>query len=599
MICSWILGGVGLFAAPTQETPDALLVGHWVQVRGRRDKQGQFVASRVEVLEPDRYEAIIAIAEAVGSEKDQFVILGQPVDVDPEVDFEGLSRGRWGGKRVKLEGRWRDQWKFSARKIRLRSGSGRDRIEGRVDAIEKTTGGYLVRIMAFEILLPGDLEIRHEKPLASIRLSPRRGALLDSAQTRTERNDDLDDEFGGGIPIGENMGLYGQLVGAGVYEDNYNIDDTDNEDELALGSRVRLRLHWFAHPSAVLVTEVNIQGKINSDNGNIPVQSEDLFPRLGENFIYWTNAFGVEDLDFQFGRQDFDDWREWIYDENLDALRAFWSQPTYAVEASISTQIGGNHDVRDRGSLNSSLYVSNNRLKRHLAGYLFYRDIDPYTRGTTQFTEEKAMHIGMRALGEWIPDTKGWADMAYLVGERQDRNVSAFGYDIGATWSPDFADPFYMTLGYALGRGDTQTTGTDTRFSQTGFQDNSGRFGGVSSFRYYGELLRPELTNLGIFTAGLGARITRNISLDLVYHDYRFDVVTDDLDVFDPGDFTDLNPDEIAAEADLGWEADLILGIRAHRKWDIKIIGAYFSPGDAFPGGDDALFARVQVRYRF
>ncbi len=69
MICSWILGGVGLFAAPTQETPDALLVGHWVQVRGRRDKQGQFVASRVEVLKPDRYEAIIAIADGSGGER--------------------------------------------------------------------------------------------------------------------------------------------------------------------------------------------------------------------------------------------------------------------------------------------------------------------------------------------------------------------------------------------------------------------------------------------------------------------------------------------------------------------------------------------------
>lgn len=599
MICSWLFAGVGLFAAPTQETPDALLVGHWVQVRGRRDTQGNFVASRAEVLEPDRYEVIIAIAEAVGREKDQFVILGQPVDVDPEVEIEGFAVGRWGGKRVKLQGRWRDQWRFSARKIRLRGGSGRDRIEGRVDAIKKTSGGYLIRIMAFEIFLADDLEIEHEKPLASIPLSPRRGALLDTAATRTRRNDDLDDEFGGGIRLGENLEFFGQLSAASVYEGNYNIDDTDDEDELGLGSRARLRLHWFAHPSAVLVSEVNLQGKINFDEGSSPVQDEELLPRLGENFIYWTDAFGVDGLDFQFGRQDFDDRREWIYDENLDALRAFWSQPTYRVEASIGTQIGGNHNARDRGSLNSSLYVSNNNLRKHLAGYLFYRDIEPYNESTSQFPEEKALHIGMRALGEWIPDTKGWADLSYLVGNREDRDVSAFGYDIGATWSPDFADPFYMTLGYALGRGDSNTTGTDTRFRQTGFQDNSARFGGVSSFRYYGELLRPELTNIGILTAGIGARITRDLSLDLVFHDYRFDVVTDDLDVFDPGKFTDIDPDEIAAQPDLGWEADLVLGIRAQRKWDIKIIGAYFSPGDAFPGGGDALFARVQVRYRF
>ncbi len=599
MISAWLLTGVGLLTTPTQETTEALKVGHWMQVRGRFDDEGRLVASRAIIAKPERYETIIGTLDKDERSREGFRLHGQPVIIDADVDYDDIRPGKWGGKRIKLQGRWRNQNKFSARKIQLRSGSGRDRLEGRIDEIEPAEGGYVARIMVYEIFLPVDLKIEHEGVFAKIPLSPERGAMTNEATTGRERNDDLDDSFGGGTLLTEDIGLFGQAVVGSAYEENYNLDDADDEDELKFATRLRMRLHWFVRDDLVFVTEGNWVTAVTFDDGSSPRQDEDMAVRFGETFAYWTDAFGVRNLDLQFGRQDFDDQREWIYDENLDALRVFWSQPAFAIEASLATQIGGNSNPRNREQLVSSLYLSNNSRKKHLAGYLFYRDIDAYATGSDSFMDEDALHVGVRALGEWIPDTKTWAEAAYLVGEREGRDVQAFAYDIGTTWEPGFADPFYMTVGYALGSGESSASGTDGRFRQTGFQDNSARFGGISSFRYYGELLRPELTNLGILTTGLGARITKNMSVDLVFHDYRFDVTTNDLDFFDPEDYTDIKPGSIAADPNLGWELDLILGYRAYNRWDFKLIGAYFEPGDALPGQEGALFARFQIRYRF
>lgn len=56
---------------------------------------------------------------------------------------------------------------------------------------------------------------------------------------------------------------------------------------------------------------------------------------------------------------------------------------------------------------------------------------------------------------------------------------------------------------------------------QTGLQDNNGEFFGVDCFRYYGELLRPELSKLQITTLALGFRMLTNSSIEFVYHTDR------------------------------------------------------------------------------
>ena len=101
-------------------------------------------------------------------------------------------------------------------------------------------------------------------------------------------------------------------------------------------------------------------------------------------------------------------------------------------------------------------------------------------------------------------------------------SVSGGGFDLGGTWFLPLFGRTAVTAGYAYGSGDPgMEEFRDTGFRQTGLQDNSDKFLGVASFRYYGELLDPELSNLHVVTAGVGLRFFKKSSIDLVYHWYR------------------------------------------------------------------------------
>src|SRR6058998_1637039 len=54
----------------------------------------------------------------------------------------------------------------------------------------------------------------------------------------------------------------------------------------------------------------------------------------------------------------------------------------------------------------------------------------------------------------------------------------------------------------------------NNQFRQSGLHTNETRFGGLSKFKIYGEALDPELSNIEIFTAGVGFRPFSNVFVD-------------------------------------------------------------------------------------
>src|SRR6185503_11368511 len=78
-----------------------------------------------------------------------------------------------------------------------------------------------------------------------------------------------------------------------------------------------------------------------------------------------------------------------------------------------------------------------------------------------------------------------------------------------------------LTPAYALGSEDRRGDAFSQEFRQTGYEDNTGRFGGFSSFQYYGEVLDPELANIEVMTVGASVRFGYAASVDLVAHNYR------------------------------------------------------------------------------
>lgn len=298
----------------------------------------------------------------------------------------------------------------------------------------------------------------------------------------------------------------------------------------------------------------------------------------------------------QMGRQKFKDEREWLYDENLDGLRLFYRRENFGVEISV-TQEG----LFPKDLLNSD----NNR--HHITNWMalarFASDPDDYVDTYVLFRddhdnrpnrEEDLVFLGLHAQGPLGKRTDYWLDTALVGGQRRNRDIRGWGFDLGATHVFDVGWKPSLTLAWAFGSGDgNRSDDVDRSFRQTDLQGNSGRFAGVASFNYYGETLGPELSNLIIFTLGAGIRPLKNTSLDLVYHNYWQHHADDDIRD------SELEMDPDGDDRHLGQGLDLVFGHRWDRSTINWVIGA-FKPGRAFPGdAETATFSELKFQRRF
>jgi hypothetical protein len=225
--------------------------------------------------------------------------------------------------------------------------------------------------------------------------------------------------------------------------------------------------------------------------------------------------------------------------------------------------------------------------------------------------------FGISAEGRWKLDRPGriyyWLNAAGVIGKEtfydtagptrpvlerrvdsvNTHDVAGWGIDLGATLQTNLFGRPNFTLGYAYGSGGSRD-GEEFQngFRQTGLQDNNGKFRGVASFRYYGELFDPELWNLHILTAGFGFRFLRNSSFDLVYHYYHQDTAT----TF----FRDVgfkrDPDGL--HRSVGHEWDAIIGIEEWGPLELKLVGSVFRGGKTFAPDDGVLSYLGTLRLR-
>ena len=569
-----IVGAMVLVLGMAADGPRDLRVGHWVEVRGLFAADGSFVAEKVTARPPQDLNLLIGEATKGGVRDDGFVWHDQPVSVSDKtewkkVDLDGLAAGA----RVKVEGRWRGPLKFSAREVAAR-GEGRDRLGGRIDAVTDADGGRRLRIMRFEVFMADDVEFEAEAPLAELELAPA-VVVRDQASAVV----DEDDLFGHGYLLREGLRVSGQAEGLSVSEDGFDLGSADRTNTELVG---RLRLAWTPGENFRAVGEVRYRHLWRHDEQNGSFRLKNT--KVGELYGHWRDPLGIG-WDVRVGRQDFDDQREWLYDQNLDAVRLYGAAFGWPMELGLSTTLADGSPT-DEAAVNSTAYLWNGNEDRHLAAWAIHRRFDLNER-------ESRLHVGVRALGNWVSENDSWLELSAVEGRRGSTDLLGWGYDVGTTWTPDRFAPFSFTLGYALGRGGDPDSSTDRSFRQSGLQDNNAKFAGVTSFRYYGELLDPELSNLGILTAGVGVRLSRRTSLDLVWHHYRQDLVLPFL-----AD-TALGQDPDGVHANLGWEADLVFGWREWENWDLEIVTAMFHPDDAFPEGDDAYLVKLQLRRRF
>ena len=380
------------------------------------------------------------------------------------------------------------------------------------------------------------------------------------------------------------------------------------------------------------------------------VTGDDWLVERGEMWLYLGNLFDSP-FGLQVGRQRYFDSREWWWDQDLDSVRFRFDLEKVHAEIAVAHEIFP--VVLNRGGIdpedNDVVHVLGSASWAWAQGqevglFALYREdysnqqsVDPqcvadidlppglppggeafFRTGCVAYEDDSDVNLtwlGVSAEGRVKIPKYGrvnyWFEAAGVVGSETYTNysgetgarkvtavdthdVSGGGFDIGATWVLPVESGPSVTAGYAYGSGDSGMTQIhDTGFRQTGFQDNSDRFRGVASFRYYGELLDPEVSNLHIVTTGFGFRFLKKSSIDFLYHWYRQAEAAPFMrDVGFKRDPSGLSPD-------IGQEWDMILGIEDWNPFEFKIVGSIFRPGDAFGPEEGDLSCLFAFRFRY
>ncbi|MCP5178354.1 MAG: alginate export family protein [Pseudomonadales bacterium] len=448
-----------------------------------------------------------------------------------------------------------------------------------------------------------------------------------SAQSDQHRPDDQFEIrlFGRSLIIGGEVGVENEL------RDNYSLDDNDDRDRWIIKSKAELELLYTLSDTAVAFAELRADYEQQyEDRGN--TGRHDKSVSRGQSWLYLASLF-ESPLSLQLGRQQFRDKREWWWDDTLDALRLHWDTENLHMEAAYARELlpvctpcsGINPAYEDvhrwlgmgewvwtkKNSLAVFAARQDDRSSRHVLGEMLSdANEDPIDLSGTW--------LGLRARGRLKSDLVGrlyyWLDTAWMRGREvrydydgvslnlsevdQVRTTRVGGWALDTGLTIDFEDwPMQprLTLGFAHADGagdDAEGGGT---FVQTGIHDNNGKFRGVDRFKYYGEVLRPELANLRIYTLGLGLPILDNSSVELIAHRYA---------QVEPSTLlrgSRMRRPVTGRSTDIGTAVDLVIGIEEWRQFEVELVVGGFRSGDAFGrfAGNTAFNVTLSLDFNF
>ena len=158
-----------------------------------------------------------------------------------------------------------------------------------------------------------------------------------------------------------------------------------------------------------------------------------------------------------------------------------------------------------------------------------------------------------------------------VVTSRSKQRVRGWAFDLGVRWDSQLPGEPLFTLGYAVGSGDKNPERSpDRAFRQTGLQSND------EEFRTYGEILRPELSNLSIPVVAVRFPIFSKTYVEFAYRHFRqlyaVPFVRDGRIETDPN----------GINKNIGQEWMLYSLIKQWKNIEIELVGAAFRAGNAY-----------------
>ena len=570
--------------------------GTRVEVDGRFDGE---VLEAVKLVreEDDDYLEIKGFVDAVYTDQSQMKVGPFTILIDEETDFDDSEDDEESheldeiqiGWRVEIEGEFVSPLVFKAIEVEVETSPSERKIgllelEGYVEAQEIDEDGVPILIIhgipcriGNSTEIPGGVFRKIAKPLYD----------------RDERRPNSRRSY-----LDGRLGLAGRLYYEFEERNNLDLSDLDQADRTDKEWSISLQALWSIDEDRFIFGKGRSKSSTtDEDDEAVTLSEEDLGL---EELYYFQRGIGGYPISLQIGRMDFDEGREWFYDSSLDAVRLIWEEGPYSVEASWSTFFGDPPvELKDRHQhilVGTYRPESKTQHSLYIIDVIQDREFDPEL--TVQLPNESPFFIGLQSHGRTMGgDLRWWADAAYVAGVSGFDEISAFGFDLKA--ARRFGDLWgkpYVFGGWAWGSGDDDPDdGTDNNFRQTGYQDNNSRYFGISSYRYLGVLLRPELSNMSILTLGAGFLPRENTSVDIAFHQYN---------QVEPADFLrrsrlKISPNGIDSE--LGTEIDLVIGLNdVFDQLDMEFEVGFFQPGDAFgTNPDSGWFSSIQFKYYF
>jgi len=415
------------------------------------------------------------------------------------------------------------------------------------------------------------------------------------------------------------------------YREDLSLSRRD-DDDLRHTLGLQLEFLYRLSPNTSLYVEVDpsYEADLYAEDDDTETSSK---IELGELWLH-MGGFGNQHLSVQIGRQYFGDQREWWWDEKLDAVRVQYDDDAFNAQFAIganpiSISTDKNDDLDPENENITWLLASADwewSRKNHLEAFLLSRfdhsatpAVGDIVSAAQEDESDAAINwFGLRSRGRLKVGDLGridyWLDSGVVYGketligfddignnqsevdERRDRTLNGWGFDIGATWDLQLPYEPRLSLGYAKGSGDANPDdGMDRSYRQSGLQSNDDKFRGVNSVKYYGELLRPELSNLNVFTLALGFPLLKDSSVELVYHRYSQIYATDQLRS------TRLRTDPEGRYRDIGEEFNIILGLEEWEQLELELIAAQFRSGKAYGvfSGRTASTISLDIQYSF
>jgi alginate production protein len=413
--------------------------------------------------------------------------------------------------------------------------------------------------------------------------------------------------------------LFGRpLILGGQYEIthqsrlNFDLDSRVDRDRGRLDQELKAEAFYRATGDTSLFLQLVGLSEIDTHRSTGERTSTDALER-GQMWVYADRVL-ADPLALQAGRIALIEPRTWWWDENLDAVRLYAGRSNWLLETGLARELGRTsteeshidpeqervarwfgraaYEWRRRHALEAYWLHSEDSSSQPAPGTVLAEDeADP--------SDARLSWFGLRATGDQRLGKAQrfgyWLDAAWLSGREtvtvfrdigtdqvsvarlSDQSVRGQAVDVGIMWTLPGAWRPTLTAAYARGSGDGDSgDGVDHAYRQTGLHENKARYRGVNRFRYYGELLRPDLSNLAVSTLAFGFRFLPRSSLELVLHDYRQVHPSRSL----PGERLDASPRGV--DPSLGSELDLILGVREWERIELAARFARFRAGRAF-----------------